>query len=165
MTLANVILVLAGTLTGLMAGLSYGFTVAVIPGLRDLKPKEHITAMQAINIRILNPLFAVSFVGPGVLLPLAAFLHRGGASFPWLLAAAALYIVGVFGITGGGNVPLNNRLAQVSSDTLTEAEAEQVRQDYHGRGSGWMWLHNLRTLAAIAATALVLIACLQILSA
>jgi uncharacterized membrane protein len=135
MTLANLLLVLAGTLTGLIAGLLYAFTVSVIPALRSLPAKEHLTAMQAINIKIINPVFMLSFLGPTLLLPLAAILHRDSMAFPMLLAAAGLHILGVNGVTIMGNVPLNNRLEQTRVASLSEAEAEQTRQAYHGSGS------------------------------
>jgi uncharacterized membrane protein len=160
MTLPYLILIVSGTLTGLLAGLLFAFSIAVIPGLRDLEAKSHIAAMQRINIRIINPLFMFSFLGPTVLLPLAAFLYREGTSFPMLLTAAALHMIGVNGVTIVGNVPLNDRLAEVSVDTLTDVEAEQVRQDYHGQDSSWMRMHHVRTLAAVAAAALVFLACL-----
>lgn len=161
MTFGNIVLVIGGTLTGLLAGLFYAFNVSVIPALRGLNAKEHIVAMQEINIKIINPVFMLSFLGPTVLLPLAAFLHWGGAQFLPLVAAAALHIIGVNGITIVGNVPLNDRLAKVKAGSLSESESEQVRQAYHGLGAPWMRLHHIRTLAAIAATALVFIACLS----
>lgn len=161
MTIANFVLIISGTLTGLIAGILYAFSVSVIPALRSINAKEHIAAMQAINIKIINPAFMLSFLGPSVLLPLAAYLHRGGAQFPLLIAAAALHIIGVNGVTIVGNVPLNNGLEKVNLAVLSETEAEQTRQAYQGLGASWMRMHNLRTLAAMAATTLVFIACLS----
>lgn len=160
MTVSNLILVVSGTLMGMLSGLLYAFSVSVIPGLRDLVAQEHIATMQRINVRIINPAFMLTLLGPTGLIPLAAFLHRDNASFPLLLAAAALHIIGVNGVTIVGNVPLNNRLAEVSVDRLNEMEAERIRQDYHGQGSAWMRLHHVRTLAAVATTILVFFACL-----
>jgi uncharacterized membrane protein len=154
------ILILTGILTGMLAGVLFAFSVSVIPGLRDLDAKRHIAAMQRINVRIINPLFMFSFLGPTILLPLAAFLHRDSESFPLLLIAGVLHIIGVNGVTIIGNVPLNNRLAEVTVDTLTGVEAEQIRQDYHGQGSLWMHLHHLRTVAAVGAVAFVYFTCL-----
>jgi uncharacterized membrane protein len=165
MNLTDIVLVTGGTLTGLSAGVYYTFNVAVIPALHARSAKEHIAAMQAINIRIINPVFMLSFLGPSVLLPLAAVLHRDSARLPLLIAAAGLHIIGVNGVTMAGNVPLNDGLAKVNLTTLDEAEAEQIRQTYQGQGSSWMRLHNLRTMATIAATALVFIACLVVNSA
>lgn len=160
MTLADLVVVAGGTLTGLIAGLLFAFNVAVIPALRSLSAQEHLRAMQAINIRIVSPLFMLSFLGPSVLLPLAAFLFRGSPQFPLLVIAAALHLIGVNGVTIAGNVPLNQQLARVEVDVLSPAEADAQRATYHGTGARWMRLHNLRTVAAAAACALVFIACL-----
>ncbi|WP_426059260.1 hypothetical protein [Hymenobacter sp. B1770] len=47
--------------TGLVAGVYYGFSVAVNPGLARLPAPAYIAAMQAINDVIQNPVFAASF--------------------------------------------------------------------------------------------------------
>jgi uncharacterized membrane protein len=160
MTFENIVLIIGGTLTGLLAGVFYAFNVAVVPALRRLKGKEHIAAMNAINDKIKNPVFFLSFFGPTILLPLAAYLHRAEASFPLLVAAALLHIVGSNGVTVAGNIPLNEKLDKVDVNQISDSEADQIRQDFQGPGSAWMRLHAVRTLAAIAATALVFIVCL-----
>lgn len=161
MSPVTIILISGGTLSGLLAGVLYAFSVAVIPGLRSVKAKEHIAVMQSINLKIINPVFFLSFFGPTLLLPLAAFLQRDSPTFPLLLGAAALHILGVNGVTIAGNVPLNDRLARVDVGILTEMEAEQARRAYQGRGSAWMRWHHVRTIASIVATVLVFIACLS----
>jgi uncharacterized membrane protein len=160
MNFENIVLVTGGTLSALLAGLLFTFTNNIVPSLRALHAREHLRFAQAINVKIINPLFMIVFMGPNLALPLAAFLLRNGAEFPYLMPASALHILGVFGVTGGGNVPLNNQLDQVDVNRLSDAEAEQVRQDYQGVGSRWMVLHNIRTLAAVIATVLVFAACL-----
>lgn len=161
MTLENLVLVIGGTLTGLFAGLLYAFNVAIVPALRSIKGTSHIAAMQAINAKIKNPVFFLSFFGPTLLLPLVAYLHRGTAEFPLLVAAAALHIIGGNGVTIAGNIPLNERLDKVDSGHLSEAEADQIRAEFQGVGSLWMRFHNVRTLAVTAATALVFLVCLS----
>jgi uncharacterized membrane protein len=161
MTLQSIVMLVGGLLSALVAGLFADFSLAVVPGLRSLRARQHIEAMQSINRRIINPFFMLSFLGPTILLPAAAVLHWGTAQFLTLVAAALLHIIGVNGITIAGNVPLNNRLAQVSVDRLSEGEAEAVRTDYQGAGARWMRLHNLRTLAAVLMAALVFFASLS----
>jgi len=83
------------------------------------------------------------------MLPLAAWItYKDGqtSSFYFLLAAAILYAVGVFGITIGGNVPLNNMLdkfdiAQASADAI-----QDVRQKFEAKCN---YLQHARTYAAI----------------
>ena len=90
MKLEDIVLVVGGTLTGLLAGVFYAFSVAFVPALRSIKGTQHIAAMQAINVKIENPVFFLSFFGSTILLPLAAFLHRSGSQFGLLVAAAVL---------------------------------------------------------------------------
>ena len=161
MTLENIILVVGGTLTSLLAGLFYAFNVAVVPGLRHLKGTQHIAAMQSINEKIKNPVFFLSFFGPSILLPLAAYLHRAEASFPLLVTASLLHIIGANGVTIVGNIPLNERFAKIDASQLSDAEADQVRQEFQGPGTPWMRFHAARTLASVAATALIFIVCLS----
>jgi uncharacterized membrane protein len=116
--------------------------------------------MQTLNVKIENPLLFVSFFGPTILLPLAAFLHQSEPGFALLLGAAILHIAGSNGVTIFGNIPLNKQLAKVDSTALSEEEAERIRTAFQGPGSLWMRLHALRTLAAAAATALILVTCL-----
>jgi uncharacterized membrane protein len=161
MTFENIVLVVAGILSGLLAGVFYTFNVAIVPALRSMKPTQHIRAMQLINEKIKNPVFFLSFFGPTILLPLAAFQHQGTPQFPLLVAAAVLHILGSNGVTAGGNIPLNERLDKVDVNTVSEVDAERIRSEFQGPGSAWMRLHAVRTLAAIAAAALVLIVCLS----
>ncbi len=160
MSLENIVLVVAGTLSGLLAGVFYAFSVAIVPALRSITATRHIAAMQAINIRIKNPVFFLSFFGPTVLLPFAATLHRGGSQVA-LIVAAMLHIFGANGVTIAGNIPLNNVLEKIDVNALSDAEAERVRTEFQGRGSRWMRLHTARTLASTAATVLVFVVCLS----
>jgi uncharacterized membrane protein len=161
MTFGDIILVVGGTLTGLLAGVFYAFNVALVPALRSIKGTQHIATMQAINVKIENPVFFLSFFGPTILLPLAAFLHQDTPQFGLLVAASVLHIAGSNGVTIAGDIPLNNKLAKIDVNQLSEAEADQIRKDFQRPGSAWMNYHNLRTLAAIAATVLVFLACLS----
>ncbi len=160
MSLENVVLVLGGTLSGLMAGVFYTFNVAIIPAMRHISGKRHIAFMQSLNDKIENPVFFLSFFGPTALLPLAAYLHRASDQFPLVLIAALLHIIGANGVTVAANIPLNRKLAEINVEQVSEEEADRLRQEYQGPGSPWMRWHNVRTLASIAATVLIFIACL-----
>ena len=160
MKFEDIVLVVSGTLTGLLAGVFYAFSVAIVPALRSLKGTQHIAAMQSINVKIENPVFFLSFFGPTFLLPLAAFLHRETPQFGLLVAASILHIAGSNGVTIAGDIPLNNKLDKIDVNHLSETEADQIRQEFQRPGSPWMNYHHIRTFAAIAATALVSIACL-----
>lgn len=160
MMIGNVVLVIAGTLTGLLAGLFYTFNVGIVLALRSVNPKAHIEVMQQINTKIENMVFFPSFFGPTILLPLATFLHRDSSQFPLLLIASILHIVGANGITIARNIPLNRELARMDVNQISAEEAEIIRQDFQKVGSAWMRWHNIRTVASILATVLIFIACI-----
>ena len=157
MSIAGIILVISGLLLSVITGVFVDFSITIVPSLREMQPKEHILAMQIINRKIINLPFITSFMGLAVLLPITTYLHRDTVQFPFLIVASALYIIGNIIITIGGNIPLNDQLDTVVSETLTETEAEQIRSDYHGIGSRWMRLHNFRTLIVITTTVLILV--------
>ncbi|ETZ23619.1 DUF1772 domain-containing protein [Pedobacter sp. V48] len=159
-SLTNIVLVLAGTATALMAGLFYAWSCSVNLGLAKLSDEGYLTAMQEINRAILNPVFFAGFFGALVLLPLSAYLHYGQPVQLkcWLLVAAALcYIIGTFGVTIFGNVPLNNAL---DAFDLKSASAEAMRLQRSGFEATWNALNTIRTVAATAAIVLVIVACL-----
>ncbi len=160
-SLTNIVLVVGGVLTALHAGLLYDFSVDIVPALRSIKGTTHISMMQAINVKIENPIFFLSFFGPIVLLPLAAFLLREEPQFAWLLAASIIQIVGSAGVTVAGNIPLNNKLAKIDANQLSEAEADRIRKEFQGPRTPWMRFHTIRTLAAITATTIIFVVCLS----
>jgi uncharacterized membrane protein len=155
--LENIILVLAGTLTALVSGLYFGYSVSVNGGLHRLNDSEYVRAMQSINAVIQNPLFFASFIGPVILLPFAAILQRDANPmlFALLLASSILYIAGSFGLTMVGNVPLNVRLAKFEASKASGNEIAQARARFE---KPWNRLHAIRTITSIAATVLIFVA-------
>jgi uncharacterized membrane protein len=102
--------------TGLIAGVFYAYAVSVNLGLAGQPDAGYVAAMQAINERIQNPLFFLSFFGAVLFLlaALAAHSLRPRSSRFWLVAlASALYVGGGFLLTVVVNVPLNEELARV----------------------------------------------------
>ena len=156
----SIVLMLAVVSAGLVAGVYYGFSVAVNPGLARLPDAAYIAAMQAINDVIVNPLFAASFFGAPLLLPLAAALHAGWP-FTWrfrlLAAATGVFWVGSLGVTVAGNIPLNDALAAFPLATATPAQAAAARAHFAGPWTQW---HNVRAVASTLACALAVAACL-----
>ncbi|MFD4675228.1 DUF1772 domain-containing protein [Lentzea sp. NPDC058450] len=93
---------IATAATGLMAGVFFAFSVAVMPGLADLPPADARAAMRRINVRIQNPVFLLLFLGTAVLCAVEVFQGR--------VVGGLLYVVGSFLLTMVVNVPMNNRL-------------------------------------------------------
>ncbi len=152
------LLLITGVTAALMAGLFYAYSCSVNPGLGRLPDAAYLAAMQSINRAILNPVFFVGFMGPVLLLPLSTWLlFREGVQPAgwWLLAATVTYLLGVFGVTAAGNVPLNNALDKVSLDDSAALAAHRARFE-----RPWNRLNTVRTLCAVATVTLVIIACL-----
>jgi uncharacterized membrane protein len=135
--------------SGLMAGLFFAFSTAVMPGLRHLTPAAGAAAMQQINRAILNPLFFVVFLGTALLsllLVIGAPLS-GGPGTVWIVIGALLYLVGSLGLTMGVNVPMNNRLD--AANPLTD-EGASIWAGYLSRWTVW---NHVRALACTASAA------------
>lgn len=153
----KIILLLTGFVSALSAGLFYAYSCSVNIGLSRLSDNEYLRAVQSINRAILNPWFFASFMGTLILLPLCTWLcYKNGAasiSFHFLLAAAIIYIVGVFGVTIFGNVPLNEILDKfdINSAVATELNIQRMRFE-----KPWNRLHFVRTIASLASLLLTL---------
>jgi uncharacterized membrane protein len=161
MTTYNFFQVAAILLTGLIAGLFYGYDCSVIKGFRNIGSKEYLIAFQSINRAILNPYFFVSFMGSLLVLPVAAWLSYKSAtpaSFYIMLAATLVYAIGVFGVTMFGNVPLNNELDQFNIADATPDAINALRQKFE---TNWNRLHAIRTYANILSFLLAILSLLK----
>lgn len=135
---------------GLMAGVFFAFSSFVMNALARLPPPQGITAMQSINITVINPLFMVVFMGTAVaciLLVISSLLrwHQPGAAY--LLAGGLLYLIGTFLVTIVFNVPLNDALAVVKPDSTDGAGV------WAGYLAVWTAWNHGRAVAALAAAA------------
>ena len=135
---------------GLVAGIFFAFSAFIMTALGRLTPEGGISAMQSINVVVLNPVFFFVFFGTAILslvLAIAALIGGSGASAPYLLAGSLLYLVGTILVTIVFNVPLNNRLASV---TPGSSEGAAVWTRYLSAWTAW---NHLRTGASLAAAA------------
>lgn len=162
MTTINLFLLSSALASGLIAGLFYSYSCSVNPGLGALPDANYLAAMQSINRVILNPVFFFSFMGTLLLLPLSTYQHFGtGSRFYVLLAATLVYVIGTFGVTMVGNVPLNEALDKMN---LTGASAQELAAYRLKFEVPWNRLHMIRTYASVLSFILVLIACLTTLN-
>lgn len=133
-------------LLGLSAGVFYGFSSFVMSGLARASDDAAGAAMNGINETAVLPAFMSVFFG-ALLVPAATGIwglvdgRDGGA---WILAAAAVYLVGTFGVTMALNVPLNNRLLA----------AHDKAAEWRAYWRPWTTWNHVRTLAGVVATAL-----------
>lgn len=148
MQLHEPLLFAGGLGSALMAGTFFAFSTFVMPALADLDARSGIRAMQAINVKVFHPLFMGAFLGTALvsLTFLGRLLFAAGAAadeLAWM--GPALYLIGVFGVTAAGNVPLNDRLAKVEPET---PEGQELWAVYLRR---WVVWNHVRTIASLLA--------------
>ena len=80
---------------------------------------------------------------------LVSLLRRGGSPSWAALAGAAIYVVGVFGVTVGFNVPLNETLATLDPSLPENASAMAAYIE------DWTFWNDVRTLANVLAFGLL----------
>ena len=140
---------------GLMAGLFFAFSAAVMPALRRLHPSSGLAAMQAINRAILNPVFMVVFVGTALVAAALAIStlwtwDDGGAALR--LAGGLCYLIGAFGLTAAYHVPRNNAIDAL--DPTNEASAAK----WSTYLAEWVPWNHVRALASTASLVLFVLA-------
>lgn len=156
--MTTIFLIVTAVLTALIAGLFYAYSCSVVLGLGKLSDTEYLKAMQSINREILNPVFFISFMGTAVLLPISTFLYRTQSPvFILLLLATLVYLIGVFGVTIVGNVPLNDQLDKFDIVNSTKEGIKQMRDNFENR---WNFLNNVRTAFSVISILLVVCACI-----
>jgi len=152
--LAGATALTALVLMGAIAGFFYAWSVSVIPGL-DLATEEGaISAMQAINRAVRNPVFFVTFfLTPAVTVLAAMLAWRDGRRLAalFLASAAAVYVIGAMAPTVAVNVPMNAALAGLGAEAVA-ADAGTIWAEYSGRWTVW---NHVRTAASALALLLV----------
>lgn len=143
-------------LTGLSAGFFYAWSVSVVPGTLKVADTIYLQTMQSINRAILNPAFFLIFLGSLILLVTTTIQqYNAGLTFWLVLAATLIYLIGTFGVTAIGNVPLNNDLDALHLNDLSNDKLAHFRQYYELK---WNRLHTIRTVFAVISFLLSLIA-------
>lgn len=131
----------AAITTGLLAGVFYAYASSVMLALHQLDDRTFVDVMNRINTVIVNPVFMLSFLGSVAFTGLAALLHLRADQRTvlwWILLALVLNVIS-FLITSGGEIPLNNQLADTSSGDFAA-----LRQQFEGP---WVTLNILRAVA------------------
>ena len=149
------ILFIATTFSGLSAGLFYAWTVSVVPGTRKVVDITYLETMQSINREILNPAFFLIYFGTLITLVICCFQqHDSGPVFWVVLGAMLTYLVGTFGVTAMGNVPLNNVLEALNLHDMTGSQLADFRQHYESQWNRW---HFIRTAFSVITFLLILL--------
>ena len=140
-------LTIAATGAGLMAGVYFAFSGFIMRSLDQLGAAQAADAMNAINEIILRSWFMALFFGSTLLYAVMAVLAAFDADLVgrWLLLAAALiYVAGMFLITALFNMPLNNRLADAKNDDSAKAGTWPHYFKY------WTRWNHLRSVCSLA---------------
>src|SRR5688500_14800209 len=153
----TVLLWLSGLGGAVMAGLSFAFSAFIRRALGEIDRAAGIAAMIAINRVILRSAFMPIFLGStltSLALAVIALLRWGEPGTAAMLAGAAIYILGMFGVTMARNVPLNNRLiaAGAGGDDGTWALYVTV----------WTRWNHIRTIASAAGLILFVVALIEL---
>jgi uncharacterized membrane protein len=142
-------------LNALSTGFFFAWSVSVILGTKKVGDFTYLESMQSINKEILNPAFFIVFFGSLIMLVMSASMQFNNKPvFGLVLASAIIYLIGTFGITAFGNVPLNNELEALNITKLSILELKNFRTYYE---SAWNQYHNIRTISSIISFILLLI--------
>jgi uncharacterized membrane protein len=154
-SLLHLLTFLAALGAALVAGIFFAFSVFIMTALGRLPAQGGISAMQSINVVVLNPVFFAVFFGTAAIalvLAITALIAWSEPGAPYLLAGSLLYLVGTILVTIVFNVPLNHQLASVAPGS---AEGAAVWTRYLSAWTAW---NHVRTLASLAAAAAFIIA-------
>src|SRR5262245_26952645 len=139
---------------GLLAGLFYAFSCAVLPGLQNADDRALVDGMQHINTAIENPVFFATFLGAPALTIAALLMARRLGSprvLRWIGAALALALLGIL-VTGAFNIPLNDDLKD-AGDAFRLSDPGQVHDDFVGPWVAWNILRTLLFTGSFACLA------------
>ena len=139
-------------LVGLMAGTYFSFSVFMMRSLAQLPVLEGARAMNKINDVIVNTTFLPIFFGSTLWmagLVVWQFADWNDNASSLIIASALIYIVGMFGVTAFGNVPLNNALKRSENNEHALAQCWSVYQQK------WNKLNHIRTASCIVACGLL----------
>ncbi len=144
--------------TGLMAGLYFAFSCAVMLGLRHSDDRTFVVAMQKINVAILNGWFVVVFVGALIAGGLSVVLEWRAddhSALRWVIAGVALYLTSLI-VTVVLNVPLNDRL-QGAGLPADPSELAAIRSAFEAQWNTWNIVRTVATGTGFASLSWALV--------
>ena len=153
------VLAAASIAAGLVAGVFLTFSDFVMRSLGASAPAAGMEAMQQINRKVYRSVFMVLLLGlvpVSLAIAVYAAVSGGSAASAWLIAGATLYLLGVFGVTAAGNVPMNKKLDALG---LTGSAALGYWARYE---RNWTRLNHVRTVASAGSAMCFLVGALLI---
>jgi len=140
---------------GLVAGFFFAFSTTVMKALTRVPDSQGLTAMQTINVVVINPLVMLALFGTGAacaVLAIAALVEWGEAYAVYLLLGGLVYLAGVVVLTFAYHVPRNDALNAVDPSDPTAAS------HWTRYARTWTAWNHVRTLAPLASATLFTIA-------
>jgi len=138
-------LMLATMTTGLVAGVYAIYANAFMPGLAKTDDRTFVSAFQAVDRAIVNPLFlGLGFLGALLFTLLAGLLSLKEKALPWIAVAFVLYLVTVI-LTMAVNVPMNDALKAAGDPASIDVTAARAAFD----AAKWQAFNLARTLLAL----------------
>ncbi len=152
-------LILATLLCSLVAGFLFAYAIVVMPGIKNLNDSGFIRAFQVTDRIIQNnqPLFLLVWVGSAIALLVSAFFGIGrleGVNFFLLSFSTLAYLLGVQLSTIIINLPLNNKIQTLDTDTMNETELRVARKEFESR---WNSSNRVRTVISSLVSALLIV--------
>ncbi|WP_312472801.1 MULTISPECIES: anthrone oxygenase family protein [Brucella] len=133
--------------SAITGGIFYAFSSFVMAALARIPANAGISAMQSINITVINGTFFAVFFGTALLcLAIIALGLMGfGSLSKWTMIGAGIYLIGTIGVTMILNVPLNDQLAVMDANAAASADVwiAYVRD--------WTLWNHVRAVAALVA--------------
>jgi len=142
------ILMIAGLVVALVAGVFLGFSDFIMRGLAQAPASHGAAGMVGLNRTVYRSVFMVLLLGlvpVSGTLGLVALWQFEGAARALTLTGCVAYLIGVFAVTGLGNVPMNTRLEAMDGQPRDTA-------DYWPRyAKRWTRLNHARTAGSALA--------------
>ena len=133
--------------SAIVGGMFYAFSSFVMRALARVKPEHGVSAMNSINMVVINPSFMLVFAGTALLavvLAAAALLAWSSPAGALVLAGALLYTLGTFGVTMACNQPMNSRLGGLPPDQAAAYWPRYV--------ADWLRWNHVRTASSLLAS-------------
>ena len=146
LNLRSSLLLGAAISSALSAGIFFAFSTFVMKALAQQVPSGGISAMQSINITVINPWFVAVFFSPiilGGILLLSLLVETDSNLLIYGGVATLVYLIGTVGVTFGGNIPLNDALAVVLPSSR---EGLTLWANYVNHWTDW---NHVRTVAGV----------------
>jgi uncharacterized membrane protein len=140
---------------GLVAGWFFAFSNHIMKTLGHMPDGQGIATMQEINVVVINPFTMTALFGSAatcIALSVLSVIEWDEPEVFYHLAGSVVYVVGTVIVTMAFNVPRNDALA--AADAASAAGADLWRRYLRE----WTLWNHVRTIAALAAAALLTIA-------